>query len=501
MKRKLFVSTAALLALSLLVGCAAPRGDRYESYPPNYAPDYETGETGEDGNYVYDAVIEQGEKDTSAEPSSYFSLDCNTANYSQVRAQINAGVKIAADSVRTEELINYFSYDYPAPEGEVGVTAYLAPCPWNAAHKLITIGVRTEERKINSDRNNYVFLVDVSGSMLTKDRNMEMTRIELVQYGLQELTKSLDANDYVSIVTYASGVKEVLEPTPATEAGKAEIVTAVNNLRAGGSTNGSGGLELAYENAQKYYAEGGNNRVILLSDGDFNVGISSTQKLETFIAEKAEGGVYLSVLGVGFGNMRDDFMQTLALRGNGNYGFIDTPREAKRILSEQLSSTLIPVAKDAKAGVTFDADMVSTYRMLGYDMKTMSEDDFNDPSKDAGEIGSNLTVTALYEIALKEGAEGKLGEVEVRYKSVETEEQKSVKAEISSEPSTRTDAAFAACVAEFGLVLRNSKYKGEASLASVLERLEGIAEYVAADEYRVEFKDLVQKAAASEYYD
>ncbi len=472
------------------------------------------GSEDESGNYVYDSIVEQGYFDTATAPSSYFSLDRNTANYAQIRSQLKANSKIANDSVRTEELINYFSYDYPMPENgeQIAVTGYLSDCPWNAGHKLATFGIRTEERLIEAECNNYVFLIDTSGSMCWKMNGEQYNRLELVKLGIEKLLDGLDGKDRISIVTYAGSTGTLLEPTLATESGKTAILKAVKKLVANGSTNGAGGLQHAYELAEGYYAEGGNNRVILLTDGDFNVGMSDAAQLKKFIREKAQSGVYLSVVGVGLGNMRDDIMETLALAGNGNYAYLDSEKEAEKIFSEELGGTLVTVAKDAKAGVTFNPDMVSRYRMIGYDMKTMSEDEFNDENKDAGEIGSNLTVTVMYELELASTSDNtenahtmsltdaQLVSAEIRYKSAETGEQKSVTSVLTGASGTSNDSEFAACVAEFGLVLRNSQFRGTASLPAVMERLNGLGDYVSGDDYKAEFQSLVELAIASKYY-
>ncbi len=455
-------------------------------------------------SFHYGSIVEQGFHDTKEQAESYFSLDRNTASYSQVRAQLRNGYTVAPDSVRTEELINYFSYGYPAPAEEVGVTAYLSDCPWNEAHKLVTVGIRTAERKIEAERNNYVFLVDLSGSMAARVAGLEGTTcLDLVKTGILKLVEGLTERDAVSIVSYASRVETVLEPTLADEAGKTEIGHRVLALNANGYTNGSGGLELAYQHAERYRSEDGNNRVILMTDGDFNVGIRSTEALKTFISEKAASGVYLSVLGFGIGNMRDDIMQELALSGNGNYAYIDTPREAEKVLCEELSGTLVTVAKDAKAGVKFDPEKVSKYRLLGYDMKLLSEDDFNDPEKDAGEIGSNLCVTAVYETELCEDIAGgdTLATVEIRYRSAgDGEAAKSVTAEVLNTAAESEDVSFIACVAEFGLILRRSEFRGTASLAGVLSRLEGMKDYLAKDLYKEELKELVAIAKDAGIY-
>ncbi len=510
MKQKLWICMALTAALAL-AGCGAAMdggdyvpGDRdhyfntTETFPD--AADGGMGEAG--GNYHYDSIVETSFHATAEEDSIYFSLDRNTANYSEVRAQLNMGRSVAPDSVRIEELINYFSYDYPAPaEGEVmKATAYLTDCPWEPEHKLVTVGVKTEERILTAERNNYVFLIDVSGSMGSRVRGLEGTTcLDLVKYGIEKLVAGLGDNDTVSIATYASSAGELLEPTMATAEGKQAILRAVQKLNAYGSTNGSGGLEVAYDLAARHFSENGNNRVILLSDGDFNVGLQTQDELLEFIQEKAKTGVYLSVLGVGIGNMRDDFMQTLALNGNGNYAYIDTPAEAEKVLGEELNGMLVAVAKDAKAGVTFSGETVKEYRLIGYDMKLMSEDDFNNAEKDAGEIGSNLCVTALFEVALQEdAAEGELlGNVEIRFKNTDAEETAgAVTAEILNTLSENEDAMFVSCVAEFGLLLRNSAYKKNASYDAILARLNDSPTYLDNDVYKFGFKSLVEKAKA-----
>lgn len=499
MKKKITAFVCSCAAAALLCGCSGgmkfadsglyPAGESY--------PLFSDGE-----NYLYDTVVEQGFSDTETAPSSYFSLDRNTAGYSLVRTQLRQGVKISPESVRLEELVNYFDYDYPAPEaGEaVGVSAYLSDCPWNAEHKLMTVGIKTEEAVRTGDAN-YVLLVDVSGSMGGTLAGTEgQSRLDLVKYGANKLLDTLGAQDRVSIVTYASGVKTVLESTAATEENKPAIRNAINKLSSYGSTNGSDGLQRAYEQAEAHRAENGNNRIIILSDGDFNVGISNQDELKEFIQEKAKSGIALSVVGVGMGNLRDDFMQTLALNGNGNYCYIDTPLEAQKVFVEEVAGTLYTVAKDAKAGVTFNADAVSSYRLLGYDMKTMSEEDFNNTEKDAGEIGSNLCVTAMYEIELSDAdTDAALAEAAVRYKN-EAGEDCEVTLTVTGQETATQDVQFAACVAEFALVLRASAYRGNASLENVLARLEGMSAYLAEDVYKSEFAELAAVAKASGYY-
>ena len=486
----LIIAIITVLLLSMAFGCGA---GGYGGYYNDAA--YRQSMHG-NGNYDYNKVTEKPFYNTAEQNASYFSLDQNTAGYSYVRRQINDNRLIAEDSVRTEELINYFDYGYPAPEDDdvVKATTYLTGCPWNEDHKLLTIGVKTKEIKAEATANNFVFLIDVSGSMSGD------TRIGLVKYGVNLLIDRLSDTDRVSIVTYASGVGVKLESTLLDEAGKKQAKAAVNALNASGSTNGSGGLQKAYQIAESQKAEGVNSRIILMSDGDFNVGMSSQSELKKFISDKAKGGVYLSVLGFGMGNTRDSILETLARNGNGNYAYIDCRTEAEKVFTDELDGMLVTVLKDAKAGVTF-TDNVKKYRLIGYDTKTITEEAFNDENKDTGEIGSNLTVTAIYELELDADAEEgcELATVEIKYKNaLENEESESVTANVNNTDNYEARVGFAACVAEFGLVLRNSKYKGRASLTNILARLDQLDEYINADIYKKEFVHLV--GLASEMY-
>ena len=499
--KKFLACVAALSASCLIFGaCGAYKGAYdlgFDGNPNTWFPSAGEDEqwADADGNFHYESIKEVGFTEVSKAASSYFSLDRNTASYSQVRSVIENGGRVAEDSVRIEELINYFDYDFTAPEDKaVAVSAALADCPWNEDNKLMAVGLKTTEF-INENNANYVFLIDVSGSM-SGDR-----RLGLAKKGLNMLLDGLGDKDVVSIVTYASGVKTVLDGGECTEDGKKDIRDKISSLTAYGSTNGGDGLKRAYKIAENHFITGGNNRVIIISDGDFNVGISNTNQLKEFIQTKAQSGVYLSVIGVGMGNMRDDIMETLATNGNGNYAYLDSVNEARKVFVDELQGNLFTVAKDAKAGVTF-TDAVDKYRLVGYDAKRITEDDFNNGAADTGEIGSNLCVTALYEIVLSEDAEGKLADVEVRYKDVTgvTEVNESVKCEINQDTPSSDDLAFISCVAEFGLILRNSAFKGTASLAAVLARLDDLGGYVEGDIYKQEFITLVAKASELEYY-
>ncbi|MDE7453697.1 MAG: von Willebrand factor type A domain-containing protein, partial [Clostridia bacterium] len=361
MKKFIAIAAAALCTACLtFTACSmGAKGDYWNgnTVPPAGLPD--TGADASSPNYDYNPIIETDFQEVSKAPSSYFSLDKNTATYSLVRKQINAGYTIFPDSIRIEEMINYFDYDFAAPTDKaVKVSGYLSDCPWNSENKLLLAGIRTAEYKVDTAVNNYVFLIDVSGSMQGKDR------IDLAKYGLKKLVDSLGENDMVSIVTYASGVNTVLDSGECSPLNKENIKAKIDGLVARGATNGGDGLQRAYNLAQKNFRQGGNNRVILISDGDFNVGMTSQTELKEFIQDKADTGVYLSVLGVGLGNMRDTTLETLATCGNGNYAYLDTKTEAEKVMVEELGGLLKTVAKDAKAGVTF-TDSVEKYRLIG----------------------------------------------------------------------------------------------------------------------------------------
>lgn len=500
--KKLLACIAALAASCLMfTACGsyegAPSNGWHGGWIPDASTDPSTGNPELDepgGGFHHDSIVEVGYTDVSKEPSSYFSLDRNTASYSHVRSMIDRGYTVEEDSVRIEELINYFDYDFPAPtDKSVAVTSALADSPWSE-NKLMAVGLKTTEYK-NESNANYVFLIDVSGSMSGD------SRLGLAKKGFNYLLDGLGDRDVVSIVTYASGVSTVLDGGECTEQGKAQIRKAISSLVASGATSGGDGLERAYRIAQSHFITGGNNRVIIISDGDFNVGISDKDQLKEFIQEKAKSGVYLSVIGVGMGNMRDDILETLATSGNGNYAYLDSENEARKVFVDELQGNLFTVAKDAKAGVTFTS-AVEKYRLIGYDAKRISEDDFNNDKADTGEIGSNLCVTALYEIVLSDEAQGELANIEIKYKDVTTDKEvnESVTLSVTMETPSSDDLSFIACVAEFGLILRNSAYKGTASFASVLARLNDLSAYIEGDIYKQEFVALVGKASEMKSY-
>ncbi|MCB9849259.1 MAG: VWA domain-containing protein [Phycisphaerales bacterium] len=466
---------------------------------------------------AYDRIVENPFLPVLQNPLSTFSIDVDTASYSNMRRFLTAGQLPPPDSVRIEELVNYFDYDYPQPDADhpFSVSVEVADCPWNAGHRLAKIGLKGYE--IPQDErppSNLVFLIDVSGSMSPANK------LPLVQESLRELLAELDGFDRVALVVYAGASGLVLDSTPCDE--RDTLLNAVDNLRAGGSTNGGAGIELAYRVAQENFITDGVNRVILATDGDFNVGVTDRGSLEQMIAEKAKSGVFLSVLGYGMGNLKDATLEQLADKGNGNYAYIDTPAEAHKVLVEQLSGTLITIAKDVKIQIEFNPAVVGAYRLIGYENRVLAAEDFNDDTKDAGEIGAGHTVTALYEIvaageetgavvelpavdplkyqaqAVTTGASEELMTVKLRYKPHDGDTSTLMEVPVVDEEQALDEASadfhFAAAVASFGMLLRGSQYVGDFTFDDVFELAE--TGDVDRDAYRSEFVGLVDRAAS-----
>ncbi len=424
-------------------------------------------------------------------PLSTFSVDVDTASYSNTRRFLNSGQLPPKDAVRVEEFINYFLYDYPQPVGSApfSVATEVSECPWNTKHRLVHIGL--QGRSIQSENlppANLVFLVDVSGSMQEPDK------LPLVKSALRMLTQGLTARDRIAIVVYAGSSGLVLPPTSGDK--KSEILTALGELQAGGSTNGGEGIMLAYRVAQQNFIKNGTNRVILATDGDFNVGVTNQSDLVRLIEEKRRSGVFLTVLGFGRGNLNDSTMEKLADKGNGNYAYIDTVEEARKVMGHEIGGTLATIAKDVKIQVEFKPQQVSAYRLVGYENRLLNDQDFNDDTKDAGEIGAGHTVTALYEVVPRgqkvEGAgvdplkyqrssrvpneratSGELMTIKLRYKEPEANDSKLLSISVVDSHDTFQNASenlkFSSAVAMFGMLLRDSKYKGNASYDNALQ--------------------------------
>ena len=429
--------------------------------------------------------------DTSKERVTTFAIDVDRASYANIRRFLSGGTMPPRDAVRIEEMVNYFTYDYPQPTGEhpFSITTEVAGCPWNSANRLLRIGIQgrnLEQWKMAP--NNLVFLLDVSGSMNTP------VSLPLVKQAFRVLVDQLRAEDRVAIVVYAGAEGLVLRSTSGAD--KQAILAAINNLRAGGSTAGAAGIELAYKVAQDNFIADGNNRVILATDGDFNVGVSSIPELQKLIEKKRESGVFLSTIGVGLGNYQDALMETLADKGNGNYAYLDSLKEAEKVFKHELTGTLVTIAKDVKVQLDFDPAMVASYRQIGYENRALANADFTDDMKDAGELGAGHSVTALYEI-VPHRTRGKIATVKLRYKQPQGAKSTQLDATAVDEGRSAYEASadmqFAAAVAEMGMLLRNAPEKGTASWEDVAQ-LARMARGADLDGTRGEFGTLVESA-------
>jgi len=474
--------------------------------PPSYGrPDFNT--------ESYDRIDDNRFRRVDQDPLSTFSIDVDTASYANVRRFLNGGSLPPADAVRTEELINYFRFEYPRPSNgqPFSVTTELAACPWNAKHRLALIGLQA--RPLDMDdvpARNLVFLLDVSGSMMPADK------LPLIRTAMRMLVDTLTARDRIAIVVYAGASGIVLPSTSG--AHKERIHEAIARLEAGGSTNGAAGITLAYQVAQEQFVKGGINRVILATDGDFNVGVTNQGDLTRLIEEKRASGIFLSVLGVGTGNIKDSTMEKLADRGNGNYAYLDSLHEARKVLVREGGATLVTVAKDVKIQVEFNPANVAAYRLIGYENRLLRNEDFNDDRKDAGEIGAGHTVTALYEIVpagaeidlptvdpLKyqrtpsaapapSAARDELMTVKLRYKAPDGDVSRLITIPVKNRTGELSaNLGFASAIAEFGMLLRKSEHRGSSTLADAAalgRRFRGADP----DGYRSEFVRLVELA-------
>jgi len=466
----------------------------------------------------YDRIQENGFKSVADTPLSTFSIDVDPASYSNMRRFINRGELPPADAIRTEELVNYFSYDYPKPTGNdpVKITVEAGTCTWNTAHRLVRIGLKAKEIPTEQlPASNLVFLIDISGSMWGANR------LDLVKSSLKLLVNNLRNKDKVAIVTYAGSAGVKLEATSGGD--KQKIREAIDELTAGGSTAGGAGIHLAYQIAKKNFISDGNNRIILCSDGDFNVGVSSAEGLEQLIEKERKSGVHLTVLGYGMGNYKDKKIQVLAEKGNGNHAYIDNLQEANRVLVGEFGATLHTVAKDVKLQVEFNPSQVQAYRLIGYESRLLKNEDFNNDAKDAGDMGAGHTVTAFYEVipagvkneyvgkvddlkyqkkekmTLKPTGSDELLTVKLRYKAPDKDVSRKMELPFvdNKGDSVSSDFRFASAVAMFGQLLRDSDFKGTTDYDKVIKLAkQGLNN----DErgYRREFIRLVEAAKGLE---
>jgi Ca-activated chloride channel homolog len=462
----------------------------------------------------YSAISENPFLTVSQNPLSTFSIDVDAASYSNIRRFINSNQLPPIDAVRLEEMINYFTYEYPEPTGDnpFSITSEVSEAPWNRDNRLVQIGL--QGRKISNDSlppSNLVFLIDVSGSMSSPDK------LPLLKSAFRMLVNELRPEDRVAIVVYAGAAGMVLPSTPSSH--KSQILDVLDHLTAGGSTAGGAGINLAYDIAHEHFEEDGNNRVILATDGDFNVGVSSDSELVRLIESKRKERIFLTVLGFGTGNLQDAKMEQLADKGNGNYAYIDNVREARKVLVNEMGGTLHTIAKDVKIQIEFNPGQVQAYRLIGYENRILAKEDFNDDRKDAGELGAGHTVTALYEV-VPHGGEGpstsvdslkyqtteirsgaytsaEMMTVKMRFKRPGVERSEAIELLVSDIQldlkSTTENFRFASAVAEFGLLLRKSDYLANATYGQVIDLARGA---LGKDEfgYRAEFVRMVETA-------
>ncbi|QDU73192.1 von Willebrand factor [Bremerella volcania] len=469
------------------------------------------------GGEKFDKIDENGFIAVNDQPLSTFSIDVDTASYSKIRFYLTSYRRLPpVDAVRIEEMVNYFVYDYPAPtDGEHPFAASLevANCPWNPDHRLARVALKGKELDLTErPSSNLVFLLDVSGSM------NQPNKLPLLKQGMKMLVDQLSENDMISIVVYAGAAGLVLEPTSGDQ--KAEIISALDQLHAGGSTNGGEGIQLAYKMATDHFLKGATNRVLLCTDGDFNVGTTSTGDLVRLAQEHAKKNIYLSILGFGSDNHNDSLLEQLSNKANGNYTFIDTQQEAKKVLVEQMAGTLVTIAKDVKIQVEFNPTKVAAYRLVGYENRLLKAEDFNDDKKDAGEIGAGHTVTAFYELipfGTETTANGKIDDLKYQTERVPSEAAQSDELltlklrykQPDSDTSTLMtstivddgkdfakasgDFQFAAAVAMFGMLLRDSEQTQKTSYAAIEEIAAPYAGGPGAS-YRAEFLEMVHQA-------
>lgn len=465
-------------------------GTQLEANPELYANPVDPGDSVQPRPSDYQAVPENKFKAVSDDPLSTFSIDVDTASYANVRRFLKRHTKVPPSAVRIEEMVNYFHYDYAPPTGDKPFAAHIevSQCPWNVKNRLVRVGIKGKIiEKENRPASNLVFLIDVSGSMGYRNK------LPLLIRGMKMMVNQLGENDRVAIVVYASATGLVLPSTSCSD--KTKIIDALSRLKSGGSTNGGAGIQLAYQTAVANFIEGGTNRVILATDGDFNVGLTNQSSMVSFAKEKAKSGVFLTVLGFGM-NHRDSMLEQIANKGNGHYAVIDSFAEAKKVLVDELSGTLVTIAKDVKLQLEFNPNQVKSYRLIGYENRVLAHKDFNNDKKDAGEIGAGHTVTALYEVVpgtsvqskstgvdplkyqdktklSKAAAKNELLTLKIRYKKPDESVSKLLSFPVTDSQKKYSEASnefkFAASVASFGMILRKSKYKGLSSFALVKE--------------------------------
>ena len=481
-----FKFISAMFVIAMFAAC-----NSYENSNPDLYFDKNFGLNEDPQSEKYKDNPENTFLEVSKVPISTFSVDADGGAFANMRRFMYLGQTPPKEAVRIEEFINYFTFDYPEPSAteNVGLNSEIAVCPWNTNHHLIRIGMKGRTLAASEmQSSNYVFLIDVSGSMNSPDM------LGVLKTGFKLMTDELSDKDRVAIVTYAGKAEVLLKSTSGSE--KSKIKNAIDKLGASGSTAGAKGIITAYEIAEENFIKGGNNRIIIGTDGDFNVGPSSTEELVKLIEKKRESGVYLTVLGVGSGNLNDHMMEQIANNGNGNYEYIDNAEELLKVFINE-KAKFYTVAKDSKIQITFNPDKVVSYRLIGYENRSLKNEDFVNDTKDAGEIGSSQTITALYEVILTTNlSAGKYAQFDFRYKKPNETESRLLQHEVNSIPKVINSASenmrFAAAITSFGLIMKKSEYKGTASKQMVLD-LANAAHSFDPYEYRMMFINIVKK--------
>lgn len=488
------------LMIAGTVSCMMDYADSFESVNGHVVVLTDPDGTGD----KFDDFLDNPFIDTEVENVSTFSVDADGAAYAYMRRMVTQGFRPTRAAVRIEEYLNYFTFDYPDPAGgkDVAINAEVGACPWQPEHKLLRLGIKGRDiYQGKHPKSNYVFLLDISGSMATKDK------LPLLQEGMKAMIDYLDPDDRISIVTYASGEKLVLESTPVREASK--IKKAIGKLVASGSTAGHSGMRMAYEECLANYIEGGNNRVIMGTDGDFNVGETSTDAILELAENYAAKGIYLTVCGFGTGNLNDGMMEKVSNAGNGTYEYIDSEDELTKVFVIERNK-FTSVANDVKNQVTFDKEMVKSYRLIGYENRVLGKEDFDNDKKDAGEIGASQTITALYEIVPAEGfAKSKvIAKYDLRYKEALGDASIPLTMDIAvSDPDgSSANLDLAAGIAAYGMMLRQTKYQGSSSFAMAHELVSrSIRNSAGFDPYQLQLREnlleLIDKADRIKYED
>jgi len=479
MKKVLSIVIILMMAF-ILVSCTQYGGGWYTN------EDY-INEANDDEHQV---IVENPFINTEVNNKSNISLSSNTAAYSFIRSQINEGRTVDPNVVRIEEMVNFFKYDYnePLDDDIFGFKSELIQTPWNSETHLLMVGLETKTMDLGNVPTNLVLLIDVSGSMSSSNK------LPLVKQSVMLLVEQMKPQDTISLVTYSSGEKVVFKGKTINDFNY--INTQIERLRASGATAGRRGLQMAYEVAEEYFIEGGNNRIVLATDGDFNVGISNTDQLIEFISDKRQSGIYFSAFGFGYGNYKDEKLERIAAAGNGVYHYIDDMLSARRAFIDNIDGLLYTVARDAKAQIEFNSDSVLEYRLIGYENRQLSNDEFNDETTDAGEIGTGLQVTAIYELKLKETTTNDLANLTIRYKSHDVSDETQLESVFTVlnvvQETPSKDANFISSIVEFGLILINSQYKVDANIDQVIARVE-LDEDIDSDYYRSDFLELLEK--------